>query len=457
MFVGMFFLLSGYMIWFQVIRRPVIEGNIYNTRQDPAADNVIRGDIVSESGEPLAVTTVDYTGNEIRSYPYGRMFAHILGYATNGRSGLEAALNSQMMSTHTSLLSQLQNTDSDQKEKGDSVVVTLDPRLQQAAWYALGDYKGAVVILEPDTGRILAMVSKPDFDPNTIASDWEYLVSDESSSVLLNRALQGLYPPGSIFKVLTALYYLQEHDDIYEDYLFDCQGAVTQSDVTITCYNSIVHGQESLRSAFANSCNTAFATIGLSLSNTGFRKLSESFLFNHSLPVDLPHSKSVFALEKNSSVGEQMTTAIGQGNTLVTPMHMAMIAATVANAGTMMRPWCVSRVVAADGSVVSETKPEIYDELMSVEEAAIIGSFMQETVLSGTGTLLGGNGYTVAGKTGSAEYETGGATGTHSWFIGYTGVEDPDLAIAVIAEDGGTGSSTAVPIAKRIFDTYYYG
>ena len=457
MFVGMFFLLTGYLTWFQIAKRPSIESNVYNTKQDAAAANVIRGDIVTESGEPLAYTTVDFTGNEVRSYPYGRMFAHVLGYASNGRSGLEASCNSQLMNTHTSLLTQLQDAGREEKRKGDSVVVTFDPRLQQAAWYALGDYAGAVVILEPDTGRILAMVSKPDFDPGTIEADWDYLVGDENSSVLLNRATQGLYPPGSTFKILTALAYLQEHGDVYEDYSFDCQGSVTQSDVTITCYHSIVHGMETLRSAFANSCNTAFATIGLSLSNTAFRKLSERFAFNHPLPTDLLHSQSVFALKKESSAGEQMTTAIGQGNTLVTPLHMAMIAGTVANAGTMMRPWCVSKVVAADGTVVSETKPEIYDELMTVEEAAIIGSFMQETVNSGTGTELYGRGYTVAGKTGSAEYDTGVTSGTHSWFVGYSGVEDPQLAIAVIAEDGGTGSSTAVPITRQILDTYYYG
>ena len=458
LFTGMFVLLSGYLVWFQIIRKPSIENNVYNTKQDAAAGNVIRGDIVTESGEQLAATTVDYTGNEVRSYPYGRMFAHLVGYATNGRSGLEAYCNTDLMSTHSSLLSRLQDAeDPQQKEKGDTVVVTLSPKLQQAAWYALGDYRGAVVILEPDTGRILAMVSKPDFDPNTIAYDWDYLMSDESSGILLNRATQGLYPPGSIFKILTTLAYLQEHQDIYEDYQFDCQGIVTKNDVTITCYHQIVHGAETLRSAFANSCNTAFATIGIDLSNSSFRKLSENFLFNQSLPLELPHSKSVFALKKDSSVGEQMTTAIGQGDTLVTPLHMAMIAATVANAGTMMKPWCVSRVVAEDGTVISETKPEIYDEMMSVEEAAIIGSFMEETVLSGTGTALYGNGYSVAGKTGSAEYDTGSTSGTHSWFIGYSGTQDPQLAIAVIAEDGGTGSSTAVPIVKQILDVYYYG
>ena len=456
-FVVMFFLLCGNLIYLQVRKSARYNASAYNTKKDAAADKVIRGSIVTEEGEALAYTEVDYTGNETRIYPYGRMFAHTVGYATNGKGGLEATENASLMSAHTSLLSQLGAQGSEGKEQGDSVVVTLNPRLQQAAWYALGDYRGAVVIMEPGSGKILAMVSKPDFDPGTISWDWENLVMDENSSALLNRATTGLYPPGSIFKILTTLAYLREHGDVWEDFSFDCQGAVTRSDVTVTCYNSIVHGMETLKSAFANSCNTVFATIGLDLSNSAFRRLAETFLFDHKLPTDLDCATSVFSLTKNSSAGEQMTTAIGQGKTLVTPLHMAMIVSCVANAGTMMRPYLVSRVVSAEGDVVEENKPKIYDELMSVQEASILSSFMQETVDAGTGTYLSGAGYSVAGKTGSAEYDTGNGTGTHSWFVGFTNVDDPDLAIAVIAEDGGTGSSTAVPIARAIFDQYYYG
>lgn len=456
-FVGMFFLLIGNLVYLQVRKSSQYNASAYNTKKDAAADKVIRGSILTEGGERLAYTEVDYTGNENRIYPYGRFFAHVIGYATNGKGGLEATGNSTLMTAHTSLLSKLGAEDTDEKQQGDSIVVSLNPKLQQAAWYALGDYKGAVVILEPGSGKILAMVSKPDFDPGTISYDWEMITMDENSSVLLNRATSGLYPPGSTFKILTTLAYLREHGDAWENFSFNCEGVLTRSDVTITCYNSIVHGMESLKNAFANSCNTAFSAIGLDLSNSSFRRLAETFLFNHKLPTELECSKSIFSLTKGSSAGEQMTTAIGQGNTLVTPLHMAMIAACVANAGTMMRPYLVTRVVSEDGETVSENKPQIYDELMNLQEAAILSSFMQETVNAGTGAGLSGAGYTVAGKTGSAEYETGSGTGTHSWFVGFTNVENPDLAIAVIAEDGGTGSSTAVPIARAILDNYYYG
>ena len=458
LFSALFVLLSGYMIWFNVssIRRE-LNTNIYNTKQDTASDRVIRGPIVTEGGIVLASTSVDYSGNEVRSYPYANVFAHTVGYATNGRAGLEAECSNLLMTSHSSLLEQIRNVKNSRKAPGDTVVVTLDPKLQEAAYYALDSFNGAVVVMEPDSGRILAMVSRPDFDPNMIPYIWDDLVSDEYSSALLNRASQGLYPPGSTFKILTALGYLREHGGDPDGFSYECDGDEEREDVRITCYDDAVHGPETLRSAFANSCNTAFASIGLELENAAFRKLCEDFLFNHSLPVDFPCSDSVFALKKDSSEGDQMTTAIGQGDTLVTPLHMAMITSAVANSGVMMKPYMISRVESSEKTIVQETRPEIFREVMTVDEAETMSGLMRAVVTEGTAMSLSWNDYTVAGKTGSAEYEADGVTGTHSWFTGFSNVEDPDIVVTVIAEDGGTGSSTAIPVAQQIFDTYYYG
>ena len=456
-FVMLFALLIGYLAYLTVFRRKELNANVYNTRQESTSDRIIRGPIVTEDGTVLAYSTVDYTGNETRVYPFYSMYAHSVGYATNGRGGLEASANSQLLSSHSPLLEQLEKTRSAQKVQGDSVVVTLRPKLQEAAWYALGDYRGAVVVMEPSSGKILAMVSKPDFDPNELAWEWDSLVEDSERSALLNRATQGLYPPGSTFKILTSLAYLRQNGGDPSSFSWDCTGELPGKDISITCYNGSVHGYEDLKTAFANSCNTAFAGIGLELDNRKFRNTAEDFLFNKPLPVDFPASRSVFALTRESSSDDQMTTAIGQGETLVTPLHMAMITSTVANGGIMMKPYLISSVTDVDGRVVSETRPEIYDELMSLEEASALTECMKETVLSGTGVALSWNGYSVAGKTGSAEYETADGGGTHSWFVGFSDAEDPDIVVAVIAEDGGTGSSTAVPIAQQIFDAWYYG
>ena len=454
-FVLLFALLVGTMVWLNTVKHTALVQNVNNTKKDSAADRIIRGSIVTEEGAELAVTNVDADGRETRYYPYGQMFAHVVGYASNGKGGLEASMNYDLLSTHSSLLSQLRSEESIEKVHGDSVVTTFNPVLQEAAYYALGSNRGAVVVMEPDSGKILAMVSKPDFDPNTISQEWESMMADSASSALLNRACQGRYPPGSTFKILTALGYLRAHPTDWNNYYYDCQGAMSRGDITINCYNWEVHGGEDLEGAFAHSCNTAFASIGLELDNAQFKSLAESFCFNTSLPTSLPHSQSVFRLEAGSSEEEQMTTAIGQGNTLVTPLHMCMIASCVANGGIMMKPYCVSRIQTYDGETVSETTPSIYKELMSADEAQILTQFMKATVNYGTAQELGWGWYSAAGKTGSAEYETEGATGTHSWFVGFSNVDDPDLAIAVIAEDGGTGSATAVPIARAVFDAWY--
>ncbi len=457
MFVFLFLLLAGCLVYINTAERKELMSNANNTKQDKRSDSVIRGSILTEDGIVLAQSDVDESGRESRYYPYENVFSHVVGYSGNGKAGLEAGANNELLTSHSSLLNQIRSDEEGEKLRGDNVIVTLNPTLQRAAYDALGSYQGAVVVLEPDSGKILAMVSKPDFNPNTIAESWEELMMDDTSSVLLNRAAQGLYPPGSTFKILTTLAYIREHPDDYQNFYFDCQGMITKDEVTITCYNGSVHGQEDLKGAFSHSCNTAFATIGLELDPDSFHTLAEKFLFNTALPTDLAHEESVFVLDHESSSGEVMTTAIGQGDTLVTPLHMALITAAVANGGILMKPYCISRVESADGSTVSENHPSIYEKLMSVEEAEILTSFMRETVSSGTAEQLSYAGYSCAGKTGSAEYETSGGTGTHSWFVGFSNVDDPDIVVAVLAEDGGTGSETAVPIAGRIFDAYYYG
>lgn len=456
-FIALFLSLAAYLIWFNIARRTGINKNVNNTKQEAVSTNVIRGSILTENGEQLAYSEVDYTGNETRIYPYGSLFAHVVGYASNGRSGLEASENSTLQKSSSSLLKQLKDTAKSEKRRGDNLIVSLNAALQQAAWNALGSYNGAVIVMEPDSGKILAMVSKPDFDPNSIPELWDSMVDEKTGgSTLLNRATQGLYPPGSTFKILTTLAYLREHPEDYQNFSYNCTGYLQGDEITIQCYNGEAHGQENLEQAFAYSCNTAFASIGTGLDVSDFRRTAEQFLFNHSLPVDeIPYSQSEFSLNRDSTADEKMTTAFGQGDTLVTPLHMALITSTVANGGIMMKPYLVSAVQSFDGETVSTAKPEIYDQLMTVDESQTLTKYMQDVVTEGTGAGLSYENFSVAGKTGSAEYESNGTTGTHSWFTGFSNVDDPDIVVTVLAEDGGTGSSTAVPIAQQIFEAYY--
>lgn len=452
-FVLIFLGLIGYLVYFNVVKSETFINSPYNTRQDTFSDRVVRGTILSSDGETLAKTDVYSDGTEDRIYPYGNIFSHVIGYDTHGKSGLESEANFQLLTSHEFFLDQMKNEFRGWKNMGDTVISTLSAKLQTTAYYALGDRRGAVVALEPSTGKVLAMVSKPDFDPNTLESDWDWLVSDETNSSLLNRATNGQYPPGSTFKLVTALDYFREKGSL-EGYSYLCEGSITLEEHTINCYNSTVHGQENLYSAFASSCNCAFAEIGVELGGASLRSTSEDLLFNKKLPFESSR-QSVFSLDKNSGVPLTMQTAIGQGNTLVSPMHMAMITSAVANGGILMKPYLIDHVQNDVGEHVSTTEPTVYKRLMSNNEANILGKLMQEVVNYGTASALSGRGYTAAGKTGSAEYDEYGSS--HSWFVGYSNVDDPDLVVAIIVEGGGTGSEAAVPIAAQLFDTYYYG
>ncbi len=451
--VGLFLALIGYMVYFNLYLSEDFQNSPYNKRQKNYAQEVVRGSIYSADGNVLAETQVDESGNENRVYPYANVFAHVVGYDSKGGSGIESTENYHLLSSHANVLEQLKNDLSDQKNIGDNVITTLNTNLQQVAYDALGDYNGAVVVMEPDTGKILAMVSKPDFDPNQIDEIWDSLVNDDSNSNLLNRASQGLYPPGSIFKIVTALAYIRSSADT-SAFSFDCTGEVTNSGYTIHCYNNTAHGQEDFATAFAKSCNTAFAQIGVDLKKSTFRKTASDLLFNKSLPFDLPYRKSQFSLDNDTHDALTMQTAIGQGNTLTSPLHMAMITSAVANGGLMMTPYLIDSVENYNGDLVKQYKPDAYKQVMTSEEAAELSELMQGVVENGTASSLSGLSYTVAGKTGSAEH--GDKTGApHSWFVGFSNVDNPDIVVAVIAESAGTGSDVAVPIAKSIFDSYY--
>ncbi|MDD3217915.1 MAG: penicillin-binding transpeptidase domain-containing protein [Lachnospiraceae bacterium] len=454
-FVAIFISLIGWMVYFNVYRSAEFINSPYNKRQNTFADRVVRGDLLSSDGEVLATTQVDEEGNETRVYPYENMFAHVIGYASNGKSGLESEANFQLLTSHDFILTRITNEIREEKNLGDNVVTTLDSRLQSAAYSALGDYNGAVVVLEPSTGKVLAMVSKPTFNPNTIESDWDSIVSDDSNSVLVNRVTQGLYPPGSTFKIVTTLAYLREHGSL-DGFSYDCSGTIQPVDGNlIHCYDSISHGAEDLPLAFENSCNCAFCQIGLELGHSRLNETANDLMFNSKLPLDITYNQSQFNLKKDSGDAYTMLTSIGQGDTLVTPMHMAMIVSSIANGGTLMKPYLIDHVENVNGDQVSKEMPDSYKKLMTSQEAATLSGLMEQVVTNGTASGLAGQGYTAAGKTGSAEYYVGDEMHTHSWFVGFSNVENPDLVVAVIAEGAGTGSSVAVPIARDIFNTYY--
>ena len=447
--------MMGYFAYFQFVKSEDFINSPYNKRQDLFARKVTRGEIISADGRILAETITDTDGTETRYYPYANMFAHVVGFSTNGKSGLESIANFNLLRSHTMTLEKVVNELQGEKNIGDNVVTTLNYDLQDTAYEALGKYDGAIVVMEPSTGKILAMVSKPDYDPNNIAEDWDELTAEDSeSSVLLNRATQGLYPPGSVFKIFTTLEYVHENSD-YEDYSFDCNGKFTEGDSVIHCYKNKRHGQEDLIGSFADSCNSSFASLGLTLNPDSFTELCDSLLFNTSLPLRFESSKSSFSLDADADVSTVLETSIGQGKTLVTPMHMALVVSAIANDGVLMNPYLIDHTENYNGIVVDAYEPTEYGTLLSAEDASLMQTFMREVVEDGTGERLSGQSYTAAGKTGTAGFSTS-SKASHAWFVGYAHREDKeDIAVAVIVEDSGSGSEYAVPIAKKIFDAYY--
>ena len=427
--------------------------NSYNSRQEILLSRNYRGSIYSAEGEVLAVTTLDEAQKEERIYPYGELFSHVVGYSVNGRMGVEALANSYLIHTNTSLANKAANDLAGMKNPGDNVYTTLHLELQKLASSELDIYRGAVVITEVKTGKILAMVSHPDFDPNEIEDIWEDLVDDNKSSVLLNRVTQGLYPPGSTFKIVTALEYIRENKENFRDYSYNCVGYFKKENNRINCYHGSNHGNVSFARSFAKSCNSSFVNIGLSLDRDLFRETLDNLLFDRELPITLLHSESnVESFEEMGTI-EMMQTAIGQGRTQITPMHLNMITCAIANKGVLMKPYVIDRVENDAGVLVKQFKESAYGNLMTEEEAGLLTELMTEVVEHGTASKLSGKEYTAAGKTGSAEYDEKG--NSHAWFTGFAPVEDPEICITIIVEGAGSGGDFAVPAAARLFDSYF--
>lgn len=427
--------------------------NSYNAGQQILVAQNRRGSILARGGEVLAETVTLQDGSEVRKYPYDSLFSHVVGYSTRGKTGIENRMNYYLIQSNAPLNEKMNNGMQNRKNPGDNVYTTLDVGLQEAANKALGLYEGAIVVTNPKTGEVLAMVSKPDYNPNEIAEIWEELLEDDESGILLNRSSQGLYPPGSTFKIVTALEYIHENISTYANYGFTCNGSIKIGDSRIQCYHGINHGRVDFEKSFAKSCNASFANIGTKLEWGSFGKTLDNLLFKKPLPFELESSVSTVKAEIGMETKDQMQTAIGQGETLVTPLHMNLITCAIANDGVLQHPYVAQRVENTNGAVIKRFSSPGKTELMTQQEAYILRRLMREVVETGTATKLLNCPYTAAGKTGSAEYNS--ERDSHAWFTGFAPVENPEICVTVLIEGAGSGGDYAVPIARRVFDAYY--
>lgn len=441
-----FFLLLATMVKLTVFDKEQISSNPYNPRLNFMDHSIKRGDIKDINGEVIATSVQNEDGTYIREYPRSRMAAHITGYTSMGKTGVEAAENFQLQRVHNEILQRMLHVITKKEILANNVVLTVDMDIQSKAGDLLGSKKGAIVVVEPSTGRILALQAYPDFDPNKVAENWEFLKQDEDSS-LVNRATQGLYPPGSTFKIITALAAMDELEN-WENDIYDCRGKATFEDKVIHCYNETEHGNVDMKKALAVSCNGYFAHLGKKIGAEKLRKKAESLYFNQEYGFPLAYNQSSITLDKNSTESELVETSIGQGETLVTPLYMAMLASAVANDGIMMKPYIVDHIEAYNGSISKTTIPEKLRQVISSQDANRLTEMMTEVVTSGTGTAAQVQSVSVAGKTGTAENATGK---DHSWFIGFAPAENPKVAVAVLIENSSTGAK-ATPIAGEVIN-----
>ncbi|MHB1063249.1 MAG: peptidoglycan D,D-transpeptidase FtsI family protein [Georgenia sp.] len=430
-----------------------------------------RGPIVV-AGEAIASSTpVDDVYAYQRGYADGPLYGHTTGYfstAFNSITGLELATNDVLNGTSSSLLLQrIQTLFTGNQPQGGAVELTLDPAAQRAARDGLGDQRGAVVALVPDTGEILAMVSTPTFDPNALATHsrpdaqaaLDALEADPGRP-LVNRAIAGdQYAPGSTFKVITAAALLEAGGTTADTMISaPTELQLPQSTQVVNNPGGLVcgdgSGQVPLIEAVRQSCNTPFAQIAMDLGDEALRAQAEAFGFGAELAVPLAATPARFP--RTASAAELAMAGIGQASVRVTPLQMAMVAAAIANDGVQMQPYLVARELTADLEVVSTTKPTELRESVSPATAAELTRMMREVVATGTGRGAQIDGVTVAGKTGTAEIGAGIAP--HAWFIGFAGAtaDRPEVAVAVVVENGGregagaSGATTAAPIAREV-------
>ncbi len=452
----LFVVMGAYLVFFVVHDADEALNHAQNKRQELLAKRVRRGSILSADGKVLAKTVSDEQGNEKRVYPYDGLFAHVVGRTTHGMTGLESSEGYTMLTSGIHPLYGMANEVRGIKNPGNQIVTTLNLNLSQVASSALGSQKGAVVAIDPETGKILAMVSKPTYNPNQLTdARWEELTADnDDDSALYNRAAQGLYPPGSTFKLYTALEYMRENEN-YDKFSYRCTGSIGTGNDKIRCYGGEVHGKVNLSSAFAESCNAAFCQIGSDLNVNKWKKLCESLYYNRTTPLDkLEKRSSKFALTSKSGSGDIMQAAIGQGDTLVTPLQNAFLVCAAVNEGVLMKPYLVDRIEDYQGNTLETTEPEELASPITKEEAGQLQKLMRATVKSGTATALYPGSFKAGGKTGSAEFQSG-SNDSHAWFVGYAQEGDKKIVVSIVVEAAGTGSAYAVPIARKIFDAYF--
>jgi penicillin-binding protein A len=457
--VVLFAVLVGFTSRWTVFDAHALRDNPKNHRQLIEDQQIHRGLIRAGDDTVLARSLKQPDKSYVRTYPSGRLFSHAVGYSfvRQGRAGLERFYDDDL-SGRSGELGSLLDRLSGSEQQGDNLVTSLNPAAQRVALQQLGGRKGAVVALDPRTGAIKVMASVPGYDPNAVKNQQAFsALNKDSDAPLLNRTTQAGYPPGSTFKVVTAIAAI-DSGRYTPDSRISGRNGKTISGVPLNNDQGESFGDITLTEALTKSVNTVFGEIGEKLGKAKMKTYMDRLGFGKPVEVDLPRDERAASGERKGGhiipatngavdVGRM---AIGQDKLTVTPLQMAMVASAVANGGKLMKPRLGDRIVDRDGRTVRHLVPEEMSQVMSPQTASQVGAMMGQVVKEGTGTAAALQGIDVAGKTGTAEVDR--PCGPNQlWFIAFAPAQDPRVAIAATVECGtGFGGTVAAPIAKAV-------
>lgn len=455
--------------YIQVIQAKSLNDRPGNSRVINAGYKTERGSILID-GKAVA-TSVKSNDKYVyqRQYTNGTLYAPVTGYSSlvyGNNGGLEGAENGVLNGTSDSLFyRRLVDVVTGKPKQGANLELTIDPAIQQAAQKALGNRRGAAVAIDPKTGAILAMVTSPTYDPNTLAShDTEAVtkawaqMNAAANQPMVNRTINGnLYPPGSTFKLVTSAAAL-ESGNYSTSSTLPGPARLLLPQTTHYLPNDDKqpcgpNDKTTLLHALEISCNTAYAQLGMDLGQDKLASQAQKFGFGDVMRVPMRVTPSTFPADLNTP--QTALSAIGQYDVRVTPLQVAMISATIANGGKQMQPYLVKNVVDSDLNVIKSTDPKVRAKPISGQTADSLKTMMEAVVNNGTGKNAAVSGVQVAGKTGTAQGDTSKAADL--WFTGFAPANDPKIALAIVLENGGNqgvetlAGAVAAPAAKQIF------
>ena len=453
----------------QVVRSDELRNDTSNTRVLSEEYNRERGAIIVGGNAIAESVETDDQLTYLRQYPQAGLYAAVTGYYSliYSKTGMEDAENDVLAGNDPRLFGRrLADLFTGRDPSGGDVVLTLDPAVQEAAMAGLEGVTGAVVALDPSTGAILGMASTPTYDPTRLSSHdpadirayWDELEAAERDP-RLNRAIGENYPPGSLFKVIVSAAALAD-GEYTPDTVVPAPTVLPlpNSSRVIPNFNGSScdpSGEQPLIDALTISCNTAFGQLGIDLGEDRIREMAEAFGLDDE-KFDIPLSVAPSGIGDVVDDAALAVTSIGQRDVRMTPLHAALVAATVANDGVQMKPYLVRELQAPDLTVIDSTEPEEWREPISADVADQLTEMMVSVVARGSGRAARIDGVEVAGKTGTAQVRADVAD--HTWFMGFAPADDPQVAVAVfVANGGGTGGERSAPIARQVIQAYLDG